>query len=303
MACRLTLSYYAPSMQAVILPICLWCQLHGGCNRTAEETTRSVSAWFGRWIIGKWRQTGFALRPCKESSNLLTADDMITERVIHRLLFYICYHSRDCSSFSHLCRCRPIFARSNAPSGQDTGDMDLSYQPSNTAKVFPIISVFFQTVLLVSSLVMAINRPIQGPGYYIAIQTWSFITVGISTLLALTYGWPQLYYTWNLRRLEGVSMLTLGMHVIIYFLVAASLAAQYGSPKEVAFWGRYFAAYNPWVNFIIVGCQEGILLTLCFYVIRHHKGGDGHGDAAADEADLDAGERAPLLRDRPSVDT
>jgi hypothetical protein len=159
-----------------------------------------------------------------------------------------------------------------------------------------IVGIVLEVFLLVPSLFFAINPRVFSPGYYIMVQSWSFGTVGLSTILTLAYSLPQLHYTWNLGRVGSLSLLTMAIQIPTYFLVAASLAFQYGRLDEVSLQGRWFAAWNSWINLIIKGCQEAIILALCIYVYERSATREATSSPAHDE-------HTPLLSDRQDDDT
>jgi len=126
--------------------------------------------------------------------------------------------------------------------------------------------IFLEVILLIPSLFFGINPRILAPGYSILIQAWSFGTVAFTAILAVIYILPQLWYTWNLGRVGNLSILTMAIQIPTYFLVAASLAFQYGKLDEVPSLGIWLAGWNPWMNLFVKGCYEAIILALCIYL-------------------------------------
>jgi PQ loop repeat len=207
----------------------------------------------------------------------------------------LCYHARDRFSQSH----------PPGPVGASSVDVALDHEEaepsskhlSRTAATIMAVSVIFYVFLLAPSLFFAIFPPIRGPGYFIILQTWSFITIGVSTLLALISFLPQIYYTWTLKQLESLSITTISMQVPAYFLLVASLALRFGSPSDA---GNYFTAYNVWVNYLITDSQEGILLGLSIYLAyampENNRLSEENGHENTHErADSITDEQTPLL--------
>ncbi|KAJ5650259.1 uncharacterized protein N7484_003982 [Penicillium longicatenatum] len=157
-----------------------------------------------------------------------------------------------------------------------------------------VLGVCLDVVPLIPSIFFAINPRILSPGYYILIQCWSFGTVGLSTVLTLVYSLPQLYYTWKLGSVGSLSFLTMAIRIPTYFLVAASLAVRYGILDEITQPVGWFAGWNPCINLIIKGCQDGIILALCFYVRK---------TSATHETNPVLSEDTPLLSNIPDDDT
>jgi hypothetical protein len=162
-------------------------------------------------------------------------------------------------------------------------------------RVAIIVGLVLEVFLLIPSLFFAINPRVLSPGYYIIVQSWSFGTVGLSSILTFVYSLPQLYYTWNLGRVGSLGLLTMAIQIPTYFLVAASLAFQYGRLNEVSPQGRWFAAWNSWINLLIKGCQEAIILALCIYVYERLATREATSSPALDE-------NTPLLSDRREDD-
>ncbi|KAJ5774699.1 hypothetical protein N7457_009595 [Penicillium paradoxum] len=157
-----------------------------------------------------------------------------------------------------------------------------------------IVVIVLEVIMLVPSLFLAIKPRIQSTEYYILIHFWSFGTVGLSSILSLVYSLPQLWCTWTLGRMGSLSMLAMAIQIPTYFLMAASLAVQYGRLDEVPILGRWLAAWNPWINLIIKGCQEAIMLALCIYVYKK---------SATHETHPVLDEHTPLLLDGRDDDT
>lgn len=153
------------------------------------------------------------------------------------------------------------------------------------------IGIFLEVILLLPSLFFGINPRILAPGYSILIQSWSFGTVYFTAILAVIYILPQLWYTWNLGRVGNLSLLTMAIQMPTYFLVAASLAFQYGQVDEIPPLGRWEVAWNPWMNLVIKGCYEGIILALCIYLYEKSI------TRETDPAQV-VNEQTPLLSDR-----
>jgi hypothetical protein len=87
------------------------------------------------------------------------------------------------------------------------------------------------------------------------------------------------------------------MQVPAYFLLVASLALRFGSPSDA---GNYFTAYNVWVNYLITGSQEGILLGLSMYLAyampENNRLSEENGHENTHErADSITDEQTPLL--------
>lgn len=171
--------------------------------------------------------------------------------------------------------------------------------------VLATISAIFHIFLLGPSLFFAIFPLIHGPGYFIILQIWSLINICASTLLAFIHFLPQIYYTWTLERVESLSIPTMIMQVPTYFLLAASLAVRFGTPGETAL-VNYLIGVNAWVNYLVAGCEQGILLGLSIYFVYGMPGKDrlpaeeNEHEDAGDRPNSFPDEQTPLLSNEPS---
>lgn len=126
-----------------------------------------------------------------------------------------------------------------------------------------------------------------------------------STPLSFISFLTQVHYTWTLKRAKSLSIPSMSIQVPTYFLLAASLAVPFGSIPGISIIGDCFVAFSLWLNYLVSGCLEGVLLGLSIYLVyleRNRSGRispeekNGHQNNAGDEtADLVAEERTPLL--------
>ncbi|KAK2831983.1 hypothetical protein FQN49_006973 [Arthroderma sp. PD_2] len=152
-------------------------------------------------------------------------------------------------------------------------------------------------IILGPSVFYMINPLIPSPGYYILLQTWSFITIGIASILTLVAFLPQILHTRTLKQFGNLSTLTLVLQTIIYFLLALSLFLRFESDYP-HFFSRYLLITNGAVNYTITGVEELILLSLGLYY-AYAKREDANRPAEEhehrDDVEEEATERDPLL--------
>ncbi|KAL1970178.1 hypothetical protein VTN77DRAFT_6583 [Rasamsonia byssochlamydoides] len=176
---------------------------------------------------------------------------------------------------------------------------------TRTATSIITISLVFDVLLLGPSLFLDINPPIPSPGYYnLMRRIWSFTTIAISTLLALICHWPQFYHTGTLKRVGSLSVDTLCVQTVAYFLLAVSLWERFGIPAD-GLWYQYMDAFNMWITYLIMGVQAGVLLVESIYVAYAYASTYAYspsaleGPPAPDDANPVVDEQTPLLASRP----
>jgi uncharacterized protein with PQ loop repeat len=198
----------------------------------------------------------------------------------------------------------------------------LWYRNRNRCSIvtFLVISAIFHVFLLGPSLFLALNPPFYGPGYFIIMQIWSWVNICISAVLSLILFLPQIYCTFALERMESLSIPTMIMQAPAYFLLAASLVLRFKVDATESVFANYADRAVVWVNYLVAGLGQSILLGLSLYFVHimPMKGGllveasgnggaggtgDGHPpgeDNEREDADGRLNEETPLLSTEPS---
>jgi uncharacterized protein with PQ loop repeat len=115
-------------------------------------------------------------------------------------------------------------------------------------------------------------------GYLIERDIWRVTMFVVAAVLSVVEYIPQIRLTIQLQRVEGLSLLSLGMQMLVSFLLLVALALRFG-------WGD-LAQIQIWVLFFVVGIFQAVLLGLGVYYGLH---------------DGTEAERARLLPDAASV--
>lgn len=195
----------------------------------------------------------------------------------------------------------------------------ITSEPATTPKSLPHT---YQTALLVTflSVLHAILTLILSV-YYVYLrpehsQWWANFLGIFSTILASIQYFPQIWTTWNLKRVGSLSIPMMCIQTPGSFVWAGSLAKRYGSE-----------GWSAWGVYLVTGCLQGSLLVMGSYfeIMERRRERDelrsrvvyagqstsgvgseflgGGGDSAAgpevesENARQDATEQTPLLRE------
>ncbi|EEH37838.2 hypothetical protein PAAG_00759 [Paracoccidioides lutzii Pb01] len=195
---------------------------------------------------------------------------------------------------------------SSSSSEDGVGQIPVREAARNMAAGVTIAVLVIYLFLLGPSIGFVTSYPIRDPGYYILLQTWSFVLIGASCLLVIISFPTQIYHTYALKRTGALSIQALAIQVPIYILQAVSLATWFELNKNSNFLALYLGAYNAWFNILLSSFWECILLvtSMCYiYQTRklHGRASDTVGHQNADESgDYLPDERTHLLRGESS---
>ncbi|EEH19150.2 hypothetical protein PABG_01469 [Paracoccidioides brasiliensis Pb03] len=222
------------------------------------------------------------------------ATDWVLSQAI--LFLYLYYYSTPQSNH------RP----SSSSSEDGVGQIPVREAARNMAAGVTIAVLVIYLFLLGPSIGFVTSYPIRDPGYYILLQTWSFLLIGASCLLVIISFPTQIYHTYALKRTGALSIQALAIQVPVYTLQAVSLATWLELDKSSNFLALYLGVYNAWFNILLSSFWECILLviSMCYvYQARklHGRASDTVGHQNADESgDYLPDERTHLLRGESS---
>ncbi|ODH33995.1 hypothetical protein ACO22_03218 [Paracoccidioides brasiliensis] len=247
------------------------------------------------WKVQKCRTTYSPGRCFSENLVLWQiATDWVLSQAI--LFLYLYYYSTPQSNH------RP----SSSSSEDGVGQIPVREAARNMAAGVTIAVLVIYLFLLGPSIGFVTSYPIRDPGYYILLQTWSFVLIGASCLLVIISFPTQIYHTYALKRTGALSIQALAIQVPVYILQAVSLATWLELDKSSNFLALYLGAYNAWFNILLSSFWECILLviSMCYvYQARklHGRASDTVGHQNADESgDYLPDERTHLLRGESS---
>ena len=147
-----------------------------------------------------------------------------------------------------------------------------------TAYVLPVL------LILVPSSVIASSPSTKAAIHHMVLTFWTVFVSGLSFILGAVQFLPQMRMTWRLKHSGSLSIPTMCIQIPLLFILAASLASRMQDllAPETAGSVR-LASRIAWVNHILVGCLEILMLLLAVYVNhirpRLRKSGDEEGEA------------------------
>ena len=176
-----------------------------------------------------------------------------------------------------------------------------------TALLVTLLSVLHAILILILSVYYVYLRPSHA-------QWWANFLGIFSTILASIQYFPQIWTTWNLKRVGSLSIPMMCIQTPGSFVWAGSLAKRFGAE-----------GWSAWGVYLVTGCLQGSLLVMGAYfeiMFRRRErdelrgrvvygartstsgigseflGGDGDGrEVEVDDGRQDATEQTPLLRE------
>ncbi|KAF2750510.1 PQ loop repeat protein-like protein [Sporormia fimetaria CBS 119925] len=138
-----------------------------------------------------------------------------------------------------------IFFPRNAPDNMEEDNSDIpTWKEAILVLAF---SLFFFIFALLGSIVFA--YPLHDH-----IRKWANFLGVLASLLAAIQYLPQIYTTWCLQQIGSLSVPMMCIQTPGSFVFASSLAARLGP-----------AGWSTWGLFILTGCLQGCLLTMCLW--------------------------------------
>ncbi|KAL8887005.1 MAG: hypothetical protein Q9192_006392, partial [Flavoplaca navasiana] len=143
-------------------------------------------------------------------------------------------------------------------------------------------------------------------------QDWYFLTSTLSLVTATLQYLPQMYTTLRLKHHHSLSIIMLTVQIPVLLLQGISNISD--GDKTPHKEGRYLwvqwmqGGEVAWMNQIVSGCAEGLLLALCLYLYfsqRKFGRDDLDGDEDAEEeyiTSMSMSEETPLLPGRDRTD-
>ncbi|EFR04647.1 hypothetical protein MGYG_07652 [Nannizzia gypsea CBS 118893] len=237
---------------------------------------------------------------------LLLYGHYILDWICAQAMFFLCLHYfQDLAIHEPLPQ--PATIRSADASLSDEQGEPLRQSPSLTAKRVAIRGVIFSYLVILVPYLLLISipksPPWEEPAYFTSVALWWFSVItfaGIFTLIAFL---PQIYHTWTLKRAGSLSLPSLAFQGIIYLLWGIYLFVRFHVDVSwESFWIVYVFATNIWVNCLITGAGELVLLMLVIhytYTTRDDNYLPAERSEPENPVDPGAAEQTPLLPQQP----
>ncbi|KAL8951522.1 MAG: hypothetical protein Q9222_002493 [Ikaeria aurantiellina] len=227
---------------------------------------------------------------------------------------------------------RPLTLPSEAPKRHSLSKSSIALSPerrqAEASRPYPRLpkliastSLILNLLILIPTLSIVLSPEVASAAPKSLLQDWSFFTSTLSLLAATVQFLPQIHATFQLRHHQSLSIVMLVIQVpvsIILGLSKASTATKVphndtgsGSGDRKHWVLRWLQSGEiAWMNYIVAGCVEGLLLALCLYLHfvrpRFKRGDDLEGDEEAAEEEyivgISMGEETPLLPGRRTND-
>ncbi|KAI9852444.1 MAG: hypothetical protein M1838_000764 [Thelocarpon superellum] len=196
---------------------------------------------------------------------------------------------------------RPATETEESESTSDHPSKQTEKPEASKGKSVSIISLVYGVALLGPSLWFAIAPLHPNDTYYLILQLWSLVCIGLSAALAVAHHVPQLRTTWKLQQMGSLSMTGLGLQIPLHLFLTWSVIDRFGIYRNnvIVF---YLLAGNLWINYVVTAIAQSALLILALYYTHAWQGGkqEGGPEEVDEEVVQEAGgenERTPLIRD------
>lgn len=193
--------------------------------------------------------------------------------------------------------------------------MEASMPYPRLPRVIGISCLILVLFILGPPLVTVFSPHFASKAHQSLIQGWYLFTSTLSLVVATLQYLPQMYTTLRLKHHHSLSMIMLTVQTPVLLLLSISNVSEGDrTPHEKGryLWVRWMHDGEiAWMNQIVSGCAEGLLLALCLYLYfsqRKFGRDDLEGDEDAEEeyiTSMSMGEETPLLpgRDRTDLQT
>ncbi|KAL8736731.1 MAG: hypothetical protein Q9166_000097 [cf. Caloplaca sp. 2 TL-2023] len=179
-------------------------------------------------------------------------------------------------------------------------------------KIIGSVYLALALLILVPTLSIIFSPSTASAAPQSLLQDWSFFDSTLSLLVATLQFLPQLHTTLQLKHHQSLSMVMLAVQVPVFILLGINKASKsdrvpHDQGRHV--WVRWLRNGEiAWMNYIVSGCWQGLLLALCLYlyIVRpRFAREDLDGDEEAEEqyiTSVSMGEETPLLPGRDHTD-
>ncbi|KAL8823237.1 MAG: hypothetical protein Q9191_006043 [Dirinaria sp. TL-2023a] len=234
------------------------------------------------------------LRPMVQSTAASTTHGLLWLGATVVLVLYLIFYTEDPPRRASLSSSTASSERSTRVEDDAHGDKLLPRAPKvvGAAYVVPVI------LILVPSSVIASSPSTKTAIHHMVLSFWTVFVSGLSFVLGALQFIPQMQMTWRLKHSGSLSIPTMCIHIPLLFILAASLTSRTQDLLEPDTAGSVkFASGIAWINHILVGCLEILILLLAVYMnhIRPRLRKPRDEEGAAINAATPPNEDTPLI--------
>ena len=210
---------------------------------------------------------------------------------------------------------RHSLSKSDLALSTERREIEASIPYPRLPRVIGLISLVLVLLILGPTLAIVLSPQLASRVHEALIQDWSFFASILSLLAATLQYLPQMYTTLRLKHHHSLSIMMLAVQIPVLLLLGIynSSESNRTPPNERGYlWVRWLQNEEiAWMNQIVSGCAESLLLVLCLYLYLSRRGFgrdslDGDEDAEEEYiTSISMGEETPLLpgRDRTDLQT